>query len=417
MEDKEKLVTERHRFNLESVDKKMKQKEFVVASPQQQQVIASFTASSTKRHLVLEGPAGTGKTLVASQVANNLLESLADAGKEAGNEPLLVVTAFYRQVDDPIMKYLDASTGRRANKIFKSWMDILEESGVSQSKKKLELLHLTEALAKRWERRQIVMLVDEIRSKNMLRKLEDQSFPDSVRMILVVNPSSVGKPFTLPPSFLQVTLTTPYRSTIAITSLARFVAKCKGLVVPEGDFGSDVEGTKPIFFDVGNDERKMEEALEHCHKHLGDKATILYGENLPSSMKKVAKKQGKEAGGPWECYKAFNFYGWEAERMVTVAYGTGIMELITRARTHLCVILTGEVDSDDCEYVKHKEHFQQAADLGLIEMVQLSREAVENNQACLDVEVDADVDVEANDKTAEEVYDDTGDVLVEEADD
>ena len=72
VEDKEKLVTERHRYNLESVDGKMKQKEFVVASPQQQQVIASFTASSTKRHLVLEGPAGTGKTLVAKQVANNL---------------------------------------------------------------------------------------------------------------------------------------------------------------------------------------------------------------------------------------------------------------------------------------------------------------------------------------------------------
>ena len=54
VEDKEKLVTERHRYNLESVDGKIMQKEFVVASPQQQQVIANFTASSTKRRLVLE---------------------------------------------------------------------------------------------------------------------------------------------------------------------------------------------------------------------------------------------------------------------------------------------------------------------------------------------------------------------------
>merc|ERR1719209_1955982 len=95
-------------------------------------------------------------------------------------------------------------------------------------------------------------------------------------MILVLNPDASKSTLTLPPSFLHVTLTTPYRSTIAITSLARFIAKCKGLVVPEGDFGSDVEGIKPIFFDVGNDERKMEEALKHCRMHLGDNATIIY---------------------------------------------------------------------------------------------------------------------------------------------
>ena len=71
----ENLVTQRHRHNLQTVDGKILQKEFIVASPQQQQVISSFTVSSTKRHLVLEGPAGTGKTLVAVQVANNLMES------------------------------------------------------------------------------------------------------------------------------------------------------------------------------------------------------------------------------------------------------------------------------------------------------------------------------------------------------
>ena len=77
VEDKEKLVVERHSYNIESVDKKILQKEFVVASPQQQQIITSFTSSLTKRHLLLEGP-GTGKTLVALQEANSLLESIND---------------------------------------------------------------------------------------------------------------------------------------------------------------------------------------------------------------------------------------------------------------------------------------------------------------------------------------------------
>ena len=68
--DKAMLVTGRHKYNLESVDSKMMQKEYVVASPQQQQVIASFTASATARHLLLEGSAGTGKTLVALQAGD-----------------------------------------------------------------------------------------------------------------------------------------------------------------------------------------------------------------------------------------------------------------------------------------------------------------------------------------------------------
>merc|ERR1719209_1233518 len=127
-------------------------------------------------------------------------------------------------------------------------------------------------------------------------------------MILVLNPDASKSTLTLPPSFLHVTLTTPYRSTIAITSLALFIAKCKGLVVPEGDFGSDVEGTKPIFFDIGNDERKVEAALKHCHKHLGDKATILYDTRIPDSIKKMVKEQGMEAGGPWDCYHARKYY-------------------------------------------------------------------------------------------------------------
>ena len=74
IKDMENLVTQRHRHNLQTVDGKILQKEFIVASPQQQQVISSFAVSSTKRHLLLEGPAGTGKTLAAVQVANNLIE-------------------------------------------------------------------------------------------------------------------------------------------------------------------------------------------------------------------------------------------------------------------------------------------------------------------------------------------------------
>ena len=40
----------------------------------------------------------------------------------------------------------------------------------------------------------------------------------------------------------------------------------------------------------------------------------------------------KDLAGAWECYDGFDFYGWEAEKVVVVTNGHWIMELITRAR-------------------------------------------------------------------------------------
>jgi len=55
---------------------------------------------------------GTGKTLVALQVANIIHESAKDSPQ---NKPLLVVTAFQRQKEIPLMKYFVASTQERPN--------------------------------------------------------------------------------------------------------------------------------------------------------------------------------------------------------------------------------------------------------------------------------------------------------------
>merc|ERR1719432_549030 len=108
--DQEHLITERHKFNIQTVDGKMMQSEFVVASPQQQQAIASFTVSSSQRLVVLTGAAGTGKTLVASQMANNLIQSL-EATAEPGKGPVLLLTAeWFFNKKDPLLKHLDANT-------------------------------------------------------------------------------------------------------------------------------------------------------------------------------------------------------------------------------------------------------------------------------------------------------------------
>ena len=141
----------------------------------------------------------------------------------------------------------------------------------------------------------------------------------------------------------------------------------------EGDFGSDVEGIKPICFYVGTDETKLEEALVHCREHLGDNVTLLLHGPIPYSMKEIVKKRGKEAGPhlrPWDCYNAENFYGWEAERVVAVTSGANIMEVITRARTHLAVIFVagGEGEGTMVE-LDTKNYFMDAERLGLVDEI------------------------------------------------
>ena len=93
------------------------------------------------------------------------------------------------------------------------------------------------------------------------------SFPASVLIIAVVNPMLcpylLDLSVTLSESVFQINLTTPYRSTIAITSLARFLAKSHVEYVPEGEFGTDVEEKKPIVFGVGsNKDKQIQVSLE-----------------------------------------------------------------------------------------------------------------------------------------------------------
>ena len=191
-----------------------------------------------------------------------------------------------------------------------------------------------------------------------------ERIPQCVKLILIVNPANSSLlRTTLPESFLHINLATPYRSTIAITTLARFIAKCEGQVVPEGEFGSDVEGKKPIVFDVGKDEVKLREALQRSRDLFGNDATLLYDYGLPSSMIEICKSNGKEKGGPWECYHAAKFFGWESNKVVAVTAGRGgTLEMATRAKTQLILILAGK------DYSKCQKHFQAAADRGLVEL-------------------------------------------------
>ena len=151
------------------------------------------------------------------------------------------------------MKHLDSSTTKAGTKIFMDWQDLVREylqRGVDSQSEDLPLL--ASAIANIWHGREIVFVVDELIDRIGSRKnWRQMKIHENVRLILVLNPSSYEHgSITLPRSFLQITLATPYRSTLSITSLTRFIAKRLNLKHHEKELGTDVEGFPPTFFDV-----------------------------------------------------------------------------------------------------------------------------------------------------------------------
>ena len=126
---------------------------------------------------------------------------------------------------------------------------------------------------------------------------------------------------TLPDSFLPVTLTTPFRITIAITRLTRFIVRCKNIVVKEKDSGSDVEGQKPIVivlesFNEAINNNKLVEALAEGRRLIGRSGTLLYRDYLVNINKTV--KSMIDNAGIESIHSAFQFHGWEADRVLAI---------------------------------------------------------------------------------------------------
>ena len=116
----------------------------------------------------------------------NLMESANNSCEEdENNKPFLVVTAGQKS-DDLVTKFLNANSGEGPNKTCLGWREIHHEFRLSESE--FGLVNLAQAAAKRWEGRRIVMLVDEITDLTAVNKLDDQSVPELMNMILVVNP-------------------------------------------------------------------------------------------------------------------------------------------------------------------------------------------------------------------------------------
>ena len=87
-------------------------------------------------------------------------------------------------------------------------------------------------------------------------------------------------------------------------------------------------------------------------------------------MIEICESHGKEKGGPWECYNAENFFGWEAERVVAVTTGVAsFLEMTTRAKRELILILVEPEREEDREwYQRIQVAIKAAEDVGLVDL-------------------------------------------------
>ena len=111
-------------------------------------------------------------------------------------------------------------------------------------------------------------------------------------------------------------------------------------------------------FDVGKDEVKLREALQRSRDLFGNDATLLYDYDLPSSMIEICESNGKEKGEAWECNRAVQFYGWESDHVVAVTTGGHTLEMATRAKTRIILILVeAEREGYKKDYANYQKHF------------------------------------------------------------
>ena len=89
------------------------------------------------------------------------------------------------------------------------------------------------------------------------------------------------------------------------------------------------------------------------------------GANKNKIVKSMIDNAGIES-----IYSAFQSHGWEADRVLAITQGgddNTVMEVITRACTHLCLIWSGGTRGSR-KIDKAKQSFEKAAEEGLIEL-------------------------------------------------
>jgi len=373
------------RKEMEEVDNDI----WVIFDAEQEEAV--LEAVEQQKHLIaIEGPPGSGKTLIGSEILRRLTEKVQE---KTDNKPIVLFTSSHDIGEyDPLGKQLKSNAEQMGGR-FVEWNKLREEKGVERVRIERsgmseyidnlpeQIAALGDKLAAESGGKSTLIMIDEAgvyeapedKEQSIWNWSALERIPSEVYVVLLFNPGLYhDKSLLLPSSCLRLRLRTTYRSTKSIINLFSCLPTAWNRNTPSANPGTEVVGELPKLVVLG-DLRGLEEEEKASRIRFGfntvrsfvareeeSEVTVI---DEASGLSSLVAKQAEDYG--WTRKGDNVMFGGEADRVVVV--GSGWFEAISRARLTLGILLCCS-DASRINYNFYAHGYQAAIEQGLVEV-------------------------------------------------
>ena len=237
------------------------------------------------------------------------------------------------------------------------------------------ILPLCLALSGRYPHHSVILAVDEVYAQHAKKTpcgqfydwTDLQHLPHNIHLIMAFNPWML-LPVKLPAEeiCLQFQGNIRYRNTRKIIKFCNFISKMCGLIMPEDEAASDVDGESVGWLDLGEitSHDEIRSALARVARFMGPgDTTFLCDGGLDALHPVITAYEDKT--GEWNAMFTGDYRGHETDRVVYLGSGED-MEAISRARVRLCVVTFHGLGSYKEGYDEAKPLYTGAEGEGLV---------------------------------------------------